>query len=210
MALHAWANDALITLHFGGGATAPGTITDCYSCEVLPSAEGHMLRLKLKGGGGSRYHSNGIGYKAALAEGQAAPDPSAVKITCDAKMPPPPPPPPPPWCGLRASYKVTGRNDADHGRNGREMPAFEVEVAVEVWEAGAELTLDYGDERIQVPRRRLGVSRHTNHAHLARLTDPARPSIPRCSRSGSPSRRCTPKLLPSRRPSNSRRSPRHR
>ena len=59
-------------------------------------------------------------------------------------MPPPPPPPPPPWCGLRPHYHLLKRDDADLGRNGREAPLFEAEVGLEVWEAGAELTLEYG------------------------------------------------------------------
>ena len=58
-------------------------------------------------------------------------------------MPPPPSPPPPPWCGLRPHYTLKGRKDDDRGRNGRELPLFEAEVAFEVWEAGAEVTLEF-------------------------------------------------------------------
>ena len=76
--------------------------------------------------------------------------PASAAIWCDAKAPPPPPPPPPPWCGLRPRYEVTARDDANHGRNGREMPAFEATITFGEWEEGAELLIDYGDAKFQL------------------------------------------------------------
>ena len=117
-------------------------VTDCYGCEVVArESVGGVLALKTRGASGLAFHSNGIGFKANMPSGRTAP--TAVAIRCHVVMPPPPSPPPPPWCGLRPTYVLTGRKDDDRGRNGREQPLFEAEVHFEVWEAGAEVTLEF-------------------------------------------------------------------
>ena len=155
VALHGWSEGTILLLRYDrtagdGGASAPEAtdVTACYGCEVLRSqSSGTRLALRLQGGHALGLHHRGIGFKVEgvsatrAAESASAggggggggvPQPTA--ITCDAVVPPPPAPPPPPWCGLRPHYQLLKRDDADHGRNGREQPLMEAEVAFEVWE----------------------------------------------------------------------------
>ena len=71
-------------------------------------------------------------------------------VTPASYVAPPTPPSPPPWCGLRATYHVLDRKDDDRGRHGRDPPLFEAEVALEAWEAGAEVSLDFAPTPFQV------------------------------------------------------------
>ena len=71
------------------------------------------------------------------------------KLACVAE-PTRPPPLAPPWCGLRPHYRVSARDDDDHGRAGREMPLFEVTVTFEVWESGSVVCIDYGVAKVQI------------------------------------------------------------
>ena len=151
IAMRGWQEGVTVYLDYSHGGP-PGAmeaavptaldVTDCYGCEVVAGeSTGGVLALRTKGASGLPSHSNGVGYKANLPPGFAAPSTAAIR--CHAVMPPPPSPPPPPWCGLRPHYVLTGRKDDDKGRNGREAPLFEAEVSFEVWEAGAEVTLEW-------------------------------------------------------------------
>lgn len=152
--MRAWADGTLIVLDFSGadssvGAPAAADVTQCVGCTVDAERSGNgVLAIRTKGDHGSGQHNGGVGLRVegasalrVIASGANAPTPS--DISCDAKMPPPPAPPPPPWCGLRPHYKVTKRSDDDHGRNGRENPLFEAEIAFDVWEAGALVDVEW-------------------------------------------------------------------
>jgi len=147
IALRSWVAGTVLSISFPAGTRAPASseISDCFGCEVDAASTTGELKLRLTANTGLGLHNGGIGYKVTLpsTSGEQFSAPEAAKITCNARMPPPPAPPPPPWCALRPKYVVTARNDADHGRNGREMPMFEAEIKLEDWEVGAELTVEY-------------------------------------------------------------------
>ena len=154
IAMRSWsAEPTLVILDFAAGALgapAASDVTQCFGCDVVAERSGGT-RLALRTQGGPRglpFHHQGIGFVVGgesarrVATSQKDP-PQPTAITCDATMPPPPAPPPPPWCGLRPHYALLRRDDADLGRNGREPPLFEAEVNLDVWEAGAEITLEW-------------------------------------------------------------------
>ena len=139
---------ACLPPHARTQAPAASDITQCFGCAVVAAqSSATRLALRTQGPRGLPVHNKGIGFRVegpaatqTLEGGRNPPQPTA--ITCDAKMPPPPAPPPPPWCGLRPHYAVLKRDDNDKGRNGRESPLFEAEINLDVWEAGAELTVE--------------------------------------------------------------------